>query len=110
MSDSLVQVVRGDTQPQIRIRVKDGSIPMDLRGKNVLIHVRRNPRSGVILSKTALTTEDSAQDGYAFLVWDVGDLDIERGSYQFEIEVTNNMGFRYTVFETFELEVRDDFA
>lgn len=110
MSDSLVQVVRGDTQPQVALYLEEGSEPMDLSGKDVLVHIRRNPRSGVILSKTAVTTTSGAPNGEAFIVWGVGDLDIESGTYQFEIEIKDNTGYRYTVFEIFELEVRDDFA
>lgn len=107
-----IQLVRNDTQPQVRLRILDsgGSQPLDLRGKTVKVFIRKNPRQGVALTKKAHIFPKSAQNGYAFVVWRENDLNLRGGGYEFEVEVSDDFGFRHTCFDIFEIEVRDDFA
>ena len=110
MANSVIQLVRNDTEPQVELTLSDDSGPIDLTGKTVNVYIRRNAREGVLLTRQAITFSASEADGKAFLVWNAGDLDLERGSYEAEVEIEGSGGFRQTVFETLQIEVREDFA
>jgi len=110
MANPIIQLVRNDTEPQLELVLSSGSSPLDLTGKRVYLHLRRNARSGVLLTREAVVPTNTATEGKAYVDWADGDLDLSRGTYEAEIEVTGTDNYRQTVFEVLELEVREDFA
>lgn len=112
MANEVIQLVRNDTEPQLELKLTESltSGPMDLSNRRVFFHLRRNPREGVLLTREALIPGTTATDGVAYVDWGVDDLDLPRGVYEAEIEVTGTDDFRQTVFETLELEIRENFA
>lgn len=112
MANELIQLVRNDTEPQLELKLTESlsSSALDLRNKRVFFYLRRSPREGVLVTREAIIPSTTAADGIAYIDWGVDDLDLPRGSYEAEIEVTGPDDFRQTVFETLEIEIREDFA
>lgn len=107
-----IDLVRNDTGPQLRLSITnelDGSAT-DLTGGTVTLHFR-NPETGdVLFSRAATITSPNAPLGIAFVQWEVGDLDIDGGAYEGEIEVILANGERQTIFDTLSFRLREDFA
>ena len=105
-----IQLVRNDTAPALELTLSDSYGPANLTDSIVFLYIRRNPREGVLLTREAAIPGATATDGKAYVFWGEGDLDLPRGIYEAEIEVQGSGGSRQTVFETFEIEIREDFA
>lgn len=111
MVNKPIRVVRNDTRPQVELTLTDelSGEPMNLSDATVYLHLRRSAREGVLVSREAVVRSDEASLGRAVIVWQQGDLDLPRGTYQAEVEVVATGGFRQTVFDTLEIELREDF-
>lgn len=109
--NKLIRVVQNDTRPQVELTLTDelSGEPMNLSDATVYLHLRRSAREGVLVSREAVVREDEASLGRAVVVWSEGDLDLPRGTYQAEVEVVATGGFRQTVFDMLDIEVRGDF-
>ena len=110
MANPTIQLVRNDTQPQVQLNLSDEGGPLDLANKTVKLHLRKNARSGVLLTREAFIPTGTADQGLAYIYWSEGDLDLDRGSYEAEIEVVGQGSYRQTVYEILEVEIREDFA
>jgi len=104
--------VRGDTGPQIKVNLTedDAGTPVDLTGASVTLHFRPAGGETVLFSRDFLVNPDTAAAGEAILQWQDGDLDVEAGAYEGEIEVVRASGVRETLYEKLRFRVRDDFA
>lgn len=106
------KLVRGDTAPQIRVTLAedDSGEPVDLTGGTVTLHFRVAGEDEVLFSRELYLNPGSAPDGVAIIRWQEGDLDVDPGIYEGEIEVVRSDGRRETLYDTLRFRVRDDFA
>lgn len=104
--------VRGDTGPHIQVKLteSDSDTPVDLTGGSVTLHFREAGEDTVLLSRAFTLLPATQADGVAVLEWQVGDLDVEPGAYEGEIEVVRASGVRETLYDRLRFRVRDDFA
>lgn len=107
----LLRFVSGDTRPQVELTLTrtDGSV-VDLTSATVTLHLRKNARGGVLVSREAYVNPAEAAQGRAIIIWDEGDLELDRGSYEAEVEIVYPTGARETVFDVLQVEIREDFA
>lgn len=105
-----IQLVRNDTGPALELSLSSSDGPANLTDSAVFLYLRRNPREGVLLTREASVPSATAAEGKAYIFWGQGDLDLRPGVYEAEIEIKGSGGSRQTVFELFEIEIRDDFA
>lgn len=107
-----IRLVRNDTAPQIRLTITDqetGDV-VDLSNGTVKLHFRRLGATEVLFSKDLFINPDTANTGVAIVAWDVGDLDVEAGDYEGEIEVIRSNGMRETIYDLLKFKVREEFA
>lgn len=103
--------VQGDTGPQMRLTFTedDTGLPANLSDSQVYLHLR--PQGGaVVLTRELHVNPETATTGEAIVAWQEGDLDVEPGIYEAEIEVVRNSGTRETLFDVLVLQIRADFA
>ena len=93
--------VQADTGPQIRVSLteEDSGDAVDLTGATVTLHFRAAGEDQVLFSRLLYVNPDTAENGVAVLQWEVGDLDVEAGAYEGEIEVVRASGLRETLYD-----------
>ena len=101
--------VQGDTGPQIQVVITgaDGTAT-NLTAGSVTLHFRAAGTTTVLFSRV-LAFED-APNGKAVLQWQTGDLNVDAGNYEGELEVVLSSGLRQTRFELLKFKIREDFA
>jgi hypothetical protein len=101
--------VQGDTGPQIQATITsaDGTAT-DLTGGSVTLHFRAAGTTTVLFSR-ALALAD-ATNGKAVLQWQTGDLNVDAGNYEGELETVLSSGLRETRYEILKFKIREDFA
>ena len=104
-------LVQGDTGPQIKVTVtrdETGEV-VDMSGGTVRLKIRKKNVPTVILTLTATDVGTNLEDGIAIFVFGDGDLDIDPGNYEGEIEITFDDSTVETIYELIEFFVREDF-
>jgi hypothetical protein len=112
MSDK-IKLVQGDTGPQIRLTLLDDTSgnPIDLSGSTVTLHFRAIGGETALFSRQAYVSSQDAAAGKAVISWEEGDLDVEAGEYEGEIEVFwPSTGIRQTIYDLLKFKVRSDVA
>jgi len=111
--DELYYLVQGDTGPQLRVTLtrEDDGLPVDLSEAVPRFKFRRAGTETVLTTLESSASTDDAQNGVALFIWGNGDLDIEAGRYEAEIEVSfsGGVGEIETVYETIRFLLREDF-
>jgi hypothetical protein len=109
---STFKYVQGDTGPQIKVALteEDSGNAVDLSGGTATLHFRAAGEETVLFSRGLYVNPDTAADGVAILQWQVGDLEIDAGAYEGEIEVIRSTGLRETLFDKLKFKIREDFA
>ena len=107
-----IKLVQGDTGPQIRLTLTNQATnqPIDLTNASVTLHFRAVGSDTVIFSRPAFINPDTDTTGVCVLVWEEGDLDVEEGDYEGEIEVIRGSGESETLYDLLKFKVRKDFA
>lgn len=107
-----IKLVQGDTGPQIRLNLTDTETgnPTDLTGSTVTLHFRAQDTDTVLFSRPAFINPDTADTGVCYIEWADGDLDVEEGNYEGEVEIVNATGVRETIFQILKFKVRKEFA
>jgi hypothetical protein len=107
-----IYLVQGDTGPQIKVSFtrQDTDAAQDITNSTVAMHFRRKYSDTVLFSNTGQSTEAEALLGESIIVFTAGQLDIDAGEYEGEIEVVFNSGVRETIYEKIDFLVRKDFA
>lgn len=102
--------VAGDTGPQIKLTFTDeeSNRPTNLIGATVTLNMRKRGTTQRILSRPLYINPETAEDGVAVVVWEEGDLNVEAGVYEGEIEVVRSSGVRETLFDVFVFNIRSD--
>lgn len=104
-------LVQGDTGPQLKVTLtrEDDGLPVDLsEATSVVFRFRRAGTETVLTTLSSVASTADAQNGIALFLWNEGDLDLEPGRYEAEIEVVLS-GNRETVYETLQFLLREDF-
>lgn len=104
--------VQGDTGPQIKVNLteEDSGNAVDLTGGTVTLHFRAAGEDQVLFSRQLYVNPDTATDGEAIVQWQTGDLDVDAGAYEGEIEVVRQSGLRETLYDKLKFKIREDFA
>lgn len=109
---NIFKYVQGDTGPQIRVTLtnEDSDEAVDLTSATVTLHFREAGAESVLFSREFFINPDEATQGIAVLQWNEGDLDVDAGTYEGEIEVIRGNGVRETLYDKLKFKVREDFA
>lgn len=108
-----IKLVQGDTYPQIRLTLTDevSGDPINLQGATVTLHFRATGGDAPLFSRTAIINPQTANTGSAIIAWAEGDLDIDAGDYEGEIEIFwESTGARQTIYDLLKFKVRGDMA
>ena len=104
--------VRNDTGPQIKLNLteEDTGDPVDLTSATVTLHFRAAGEDTILFSRAFFINPATATTGVAVLQWQVGDLNVEAGAYEGEVEVVKSNGLRETLYDKLKFKIREDFA
>jgi len=108
---STINLVQGDTGPQIKATVtrEDTGEAVDLTDATVRLKVRKRGANSLAFTLVNINVSDTLADGVAVFAFAEGDLDVEPGNYEGEIEVTLVDESVETIYETLAFFVREDF-
>jgi len=105
-------LVQSDVGTQIKAtltREDDGSA-VDLTDSTVRLKFREKGSTTVLFTLTSITaSDDDKAAGIAIFQFSNGNLDIDEGKYEGEVEATFDNGSIESVFEKLEFYVRADF-
>jgi hypothetical protein len=109
--DQMIGLVKNDTGPQLRFQITErtDNVPVDLTGATVTLHFRAKGKKTVLFSRAA-SIDNPPSAGSAIFVFHTGDLNLEPGIYEGEVEVVLGSGLRETIYEVVDFELRDEFA
>ena len=104
-----IYLVQGDTQPQFEMTFTrtDTGEAINLTGATVRLYIRAKYETTLTLEKTASHIDSEA--GLIVFYFESGDLDIDAGVYEGEVEITYSNGDKETIYETFDIYLREDF-
>lgn len=111
MADPIL-LVQGDTGPQIKVVLtrQDTGAAEDITDATVRLYFRKKYTEVVLFTLTGQSTPDEEAAGTAVFAFSNGQLDLEPGEYEGEVEVVYDTGIRETVYETVDFMLRRDFA
>lgn len=104
----MLYLVEGNIGTQVQATItseNDGSV-VDLSGATVVMKFRAVGSNTILFTLTAISTTSS---GTAVFQFGSGDLDLDEGRYEAEIEATFENGRVETVYEKVEFYLRADF-
>ena len=104
-------LVQGDigTQVKATIRREDDGSAVDLSEATVRFKFRKKGTSTVLTTLTPVSGSEDAANGIVIFQFASGDLDVDKGYYEGEIEATFDTGLIETVYEVTQFYVREDF-
>lgn len=107
-----INLVQGDTGPQIKVTLtrSDTNLAEDVSDATIRMHFRKQDTTTVLFSMTNQSTPEQQESGICIFLFSSGQLDIDAGYYEGEVEVVFQSGTRETVYEVVEFYVREDFA
>jgi len=107
-----INLVQGDTGPQIKVTLtrSDTGLAEDVSDATIKMHFRKQDTTSVLFSLTNQSTPEQQELGVCIFVFSAGQLDVDAGYYEGEVEVVFQSGTRETVYEVVEFYVREDFA
>ena len=107
-----IYLVQGDTGPQIKVVMTrdDTGVAEDITDATTTLHFRRKFTDTVLFSISGQSTPDEALEGTAIFVFSNGQLDLDAGEYEGEVEVVFDTGTRETIYEKIDFLMRKDFA
>ena len=88
---------------------EDTGEAVDLRGTTVRLKVRKRGASALTFTSVNINVSDTLEDGVAVFAFSDGDLDIDPGNYEGEVEITFSDSTVETIYETLDFFVREDF-
>lgn len=105
-----IKLVRNDTAPQLRLTLTDSltGAAIDLTSATVTLYLRAVNTTTLLLTRNA-TIQSPATAGIAVVVWQPGDLDLEPGDYEGEVEITLGDGTVETIFTPLQFALREEF-
>ena len=104
-----IQLVQGDTGPQIKAQItRDGSAE-DLTGATAVLRFRKKKKDTVLFTLSSVSNSDQLAAGELYFAFSSGQLDLAEGFYEGEIEIVSS-GVRETVYEVVDFFLREDFG
>lgn len=110
--DDPIYLVQGDTGPQVKVtltRADTGAVE-DLTGGVVKLHFRKKYTEAVLFTLTGQSTTEQAEDGIVVFAFTNGQLDLDPGEYEGEVEYLSDVSTRETVYQVIDFVLRKDFA
>ena len=120
---STINLVQGDTRPQIKFTLKDSNQaasgqnldpddsdtfdPIDLTNASVRVRIRKIGETSLLATETCAVSNPS--DGICAMNWSSSTLATADGMYEGEIEVEFSNGAKQTVYDKLKFKVRADF-
>jgi hypothetical protein len=104
-------LVQGDTAPQIKATItrEDSGSVVSFAGGSVRMRFRAKGSTTTLFTLNAVDVSTNFADGIAIFNFASGNLDIDAGYYQGEIEITYASGEKETIFEILNFNLRADF-
>lgn len=107
----VIYLVQGDTKPQIKVTLKrDDDTAQDVTGATIKLHFRPALSKTLTFSITGTFSGADATKGEVVFIFSAGQLDLDPGDYEGEVEVVYSDSSRETVFEVLTFVLREDFA
>jgi hypothetical protein len=108
----MLYLVKDDVGTQIKATLtrEDTGSAVDLTNATVRMYFRKKGTTTVLSTLTSIALGDDLTNGIAIFAFGSGDLDVEEGKYQGEVEATFDSGSVESVFETIDFYVRADFT
>lgn len=120
-----INLVAGDDKPELNFTLRDSNtaaegmtldeddpttwLPIDLTNQTVTVHFRALGGDTVLDSITC-GRHTPYTEGKCFMQWNPTTLDVDAGTYEGEIELTDVVDHKkQTVFDKLKFKVRDDF-
>ena len=104
-------LVQGDTAPQIKAtitREDDGSV-IDFSGGSCALKFRAKGSTTTLFTLAAADLGANFENGIALFSFSGTQLDVDKGYYEGEIEITYNSGKIETIYKVIDFYVRADF-
>lgn len=108
----MIYLVKNDNGTQVEcIITRDNTgDPVDLTGATARLKFRKKRTTTILFTLTNITDEQvDLEAGQAVFVFSAGNLDLDAGFYEGEVEVTFPDLDIETVYEIINFQVRDDF-
>lgn len=107
-----INLVQGDTGPQIKVTLtrSDTGLAEDVSDATIKMHFRKQDTTSVLFTMNNQSTPEQQEIGVCIFIFSSGQLDVDAGYYEGEVEVVFDSGTRETVYEVVEFYVREDFA
>ena len=104
-------LVQSDVGNQIKATVtrEDTGDLVDLSDATVRLKFRKKGSGTVLFTLTSIAIGEDPSDGVAIFAFASGNLDIDPGNYEGEIEAAFDDGRIESVYETLDFFVREDF-
>ena len=104
-------LVQDDIGTQIKATItrEDDGLPVNLSDATVVLKFRAKGSSTILSTLTSISPPGSLEIGDAIFQFSNGDLAVDEGQYEGEIEAAFNDGRIETVFEKIDFLVRKDF-
>jgi hypothetical protein len=108
----MLYLVQDDIGTQLKavLTREDDGVAVNLTDATVRLKFRARGSTTVLFTLSSITTSDEdKENGIAVFQFASGNLDVDEGKYEGEIEATFDNGSIETVFEKLEFYVRADF-
>ena len=104
-------LVKNDTAPQIKATITrdDTGNVVDMTGATVRLKFRKRATTTVLFTLTANTDVNNLSNVIAIFTFCAGNLDVDEGYYEGEIEITYSNSTVETIYEVLDFHVRGDF-
>jgi len=104
-------LVQSDIGTQIKATItrEDDGTAVDFSDATVRLKFRKKGSTTTLFTLTSIAVGDDPADGVAIFAFGSGNLDIDPGYYEGEIEATFTGGNIESVYEVLEFFVREDF-
>jgi hypothetical protein len=120
-----IKLVAGDDKPELNFTLRDSNTavagqtldpddpstwdPINLTGQMVKVHFRDLGGDTILDTMICGVHDQNTHTGQCFMQWNATTLDVEAGTYEAEIELTDATGKVQTIFDKLKFKVRADF-
>jgi hypothetical protein len=104
-----IELVQGDTGPQIKAVITREGVAQNLSGATAVLRFRKKKTTTVLFTLNTISNNDQLAAGDLYFSFTAGQLDVDEGYYEGEIEIVNS-GVRETIYELVEFFLRADFG
>jgi len=107
-----INLVQGDTGPQVKVTLtrSDTGAVQNLTGATVVMRFRKKRSTTVLFTLTNQSGDSDKSASIALFAFSAGQLDLDEGYYEGEVEVVSSASVRETVFEIVDFYLRADFG